>query len=223
MIEEEGVVCKVAFEESAGFHGEAIGPFHADFLEKWWGLFYFAGVEGEGGADAEVDTGWELILVARDPVFLFRAAEADPDEVGAAAADFFADFCKLVRRPFAEGGRVGAGDNRIGKAFGEGSGEFVEGRLLAAKEKVTKLGAALGGFERFEHQRWAVDAVGDFFRIGELGIECPDERHAVGADQVEACHARAEIRVMARECRDMGVGGLDRVGAIGFGGVFEDP
>ena len=81
----------------------------------------------------------------------------------------------------------------------------------------------MGGFERFEHQRRAVDAVEDFFRIGELGIECPDERHAVGADQVEACHARAEIRIMARECRDMGIGGLDRVGAIGFGGVFKDP
>lgn len=223
VIEEEGVVSKVAFEESAGFHGEAVCPFHADFLEKSWRLFYLAGVEGKGGADAKVDTWRELIFVARDPVFLFRAAEADPDEVGSAAADFFANFGELVGRPFAEGRRVGSSDDRIGEAFVEGSGELVEGRLFATEEEVAELGEASGGFERFEHQRWAIDTVGDFFRIGELSIDRPDEGHAIGADQVEAGHARTEIRIMPRECCDMGVGGFDRVGSIGFGSVFEDP
>ena len=33
MIEEERVVGEVAFEEAAGFHGEAVGPFEAEALE----------------------------------------------------------------------------------------------------------------------------------------------------------------------------------------------
>jgi hypothetical protein len=91
VIEEKRVVGEVAFEEAAGFHGEAVGPFEAEFLEGGGRLFDLAGVEGEGGADAEIDGGWELVFVFGDPVFLFRAAEADPDQVGAGGEDLGAD------------------------------------------------------------------------------------------------------------------------------------
>ena len=91
VIEKERVVGEVAFEEAAGFGDEAEEPFEAEFLEGRRGLFDFAGVEGEGGADAEVD-GWrEAVFVFCDPMFLFGAAEADPYQVGAGDTDFFDD------------------------------------------------------------------------------------------------------------------------------------
>ena len=102
MIEEERVVGEVAFEEAAGFHGEAVGPFEAEALEDGRGLFHLSGVEGEGGTDAEIDAGRKLVLVFCDPVFLFRAAEADPDQVGSGGADFFADAVEFIVRPLAE-------------------------------------------------------------------------------------------------------------------------
>src|SRR5690606_25979541 len=78
--EEEGVVGEVAAEEAAGFHGQAVGPFEAETLEKSGRLFHLAGVEGEGGSDAEINSRRKLVVVTGDPEFLLRAAEADPDE-----------------------------------------------------------------------------------------------------------------------------------------------
>ena len=82
MEKEKGVVGQVALEQAAGFHRETVGPLEAGLLDGGGYLFDFSGMEGEGGADAEVDGGGEEVLVASDPVLLFRAAEADPDEVG---------------------------------------------------------------------------------------------------------------------------------------------
>lgn len=81
MPEKQTIVGEIAFEKSAWFFEQAVGPFDTTFLDPSWGLFDFAGVEGEGGADAEVDGGRELVFVLGDPAFLFRAAEAYPDEV----------------------------------------------------------------------------------------------------------------------------------------------
>jgi len=47
LIEEERVVGEVAFEEAAGFHGEAGGPLEAEALEDGRGPLHLAGVEGE--------------------------------------------------------------------------------------------------------------------------------------------------------------------------------
>src|SRR5690606_24439139 len=101
--EEKRVVDEVAFEEPAGFRGDAVGPFHADLLEKGRRLGNFAGVEGKGGTDAEVHPGRKPVLVAGDPVLLLRAAETDPDQVGAGLANLAADAVELVVRPLAEG------------------------------------------------------------------------------------------------------------------------
>ena len=132
VIEEERVVCEISLEEAAGFHGEAVGPLETEALENGGRLPDFAGVEGEGRADAEVNTGWQLIFVFRDPVFLFRAAESDPDEVGLRFADHIADAVEFVGRPFAEWRGVGAGDGGAGKAGGKRGRKFFESGLFAA-------------------------------------------------------------------------------------------
>jgi hypothetical protein len=82
VIEEEGVVGEVAFEKAAGFHGGAIGPFEAEALQDGRGLSDLAGMEGEGGADAEIDSGRQAVLESGDPMLLFRAAKANPNQVG---------------------------------------------------------------------------------------------------------------------------------------------
>ncbi len=108
VVKEERVVSEIAFEEAAGFGEESKEPFQAEFLEGERGLFDFAGVEGEGGADAEVDGGGEAVFVLGDPMFLFRATEADPYEVGAGGVDFFDDGFGFGFRPGAEGRGVGS-------------------------------------------------------------------------------------------------------------------
>ena len=111
--EEKGVVDEVALEEALGFHSETEEPFEAELLNKGGGLADFAGVEGEGGSDAEVDGGGKLIEVLGDPEFLFGATKADPDAVGTGIADEVYDFFELSLGPFAEGWRVGSGDVSI--------------------------------------------------------------------------------------------------------------
>ena len=113
MEEEEGVVDEVALEEAARFHAEAEEPLEAELLDQGGSLPDFAGMEGEGGADAEVDGGGKLIEVLGDPEFLLGAAEADPDAVGSGVADEVCYFFKLTGWPFAEGWRVGSGDISI--------------------------------------------------------------------------------------------------------------
>jgi hypothetical protein len=56
-----------------------------------------------------------------------------------------------------------------------------------------------------------------------LSVDRPDERHAVGDDQVEARHGFAEGAVVAGEGGDVGVGGFDGIGSVGFRRVIEDP
>ena len=85
---EKRIIGEVALKEAARFHRQAVSPFEAEFLEKGGGLFHLTGVESEGGTDAEIDSRREEVFVFRYPVFLFRAAEADPDEVCARGAYF---------------------------------------------------------------------------------------------------------------------------------------
>ena len=61
-------------------------------------------MEGEGGTDAEVDGGGELVFMLGYPAFLLGAAEAYPDEVGSGLADFFADALEFIVGPISEGG-----------------------------------------------------------------------------------------------------------------------
>lgn len=58
VIDEKGVINKIAFKKSAWFHGDAVGPFEAEALEEWWSLADFAGVKSESGPDAEIDARW---------------------------------------------------------------------------------------------------------------------------------------------------------------------
>lgn len=126
VVNEEGIVGEVAFPESAGFSAEAVEPFHACFLDPCGGLADFAGVEGEGGTDAEVDGWGKLVFVTGDPEFLFGAAEADPDEVGIGIADVAGDAVEFVIRPRAEGWAVGTGDDGMRVVLLESRGQFRE-------------------------------------------------------------------------------------------------
>ena len=76
-------------------------------------------MEGECGADAEVNTGWKAMFIRGDPVFLLRATEANPDQIGPGAADFFSDGFKFLCGPLAEWRRVATGNGDTGKARGE--------------------------------------------------------------------------------------------------------
>ena len=113
MEEEEGVINEVALKKALGLHGEAEEPLEAELLDKGGGLANFAGMEGESGADAEVDGGRKFVEMFGDPEFLLRAAEADPHAVGSGVADEADYFFKLAGGPFAEGWRVGSGDISI--------------------------------------------------------------------------------------------------------------
>ena len=97
-------------------------------------------MEGEGGTYAEVDGGGEFVFVLCDPVFLFWAAEADPDEVGSGLADFFANPLEFIVGPIAEGGGVSASNLGVGEVVGEAFLELVQGALFAAKKKMFEFG-----------------------------------------------------------------------------------
>lgn len=103
IIDKKGIIGQVAFEQPTRFVAEAEGPLKPKFLDPWRGLSDFAGVEGESGADAEVDAWREEVFMASDPEFLFGATEADPDEVGAGLGDERADAIEFVVGPCAEG------------------------------------------------------------------------------------------------------------------------
>ena len=66
---------------------------------------------------------------------------------------------------------------------------------LPPKRKCLSLG--LGDLSGFEHQGRAVDAVGEFFLFVELSVHRPDERHAVGGDEVELGHDLAKTSVVS--------------------------
>ena len=85
------------------------------------------------------------------------------------------------------------------------------------------LGLAIGLFDGFFHEGGAVDAVGEFFFGGKLGVEYPDEGHAVWADEVEFLDCLMKIWVLFGEGCDVGVGGFYGVGFVAEGGFLEYP
>ena len=56
-----------------------------------------------------------------------------------------------------------------------------------------------------------------------MGIDGPDEGHAVGEDEVEFLYGFGKFWIVASEGGDVGVGGFDGVGAFCGGGFFQDP
>ena len=66
-------------------------------------------MEGEGCADCAIDAGREPVAVLREPEFLLRTAEADPDELRGGGADDFQDVLVLTGAPFAEWRRIDTG------------------------------------------------------------------------------------------------------------------
>ena len=79
------------------------------------------------------------------------------------------------------------------------------------------------GLEGFQHQGGSVNAVGELFVVWKLAVGGPHEGHTIGADEIETGHGFPECGIMAGERGDMGVGGFDGVGPVGFGGVLENP
>ncbi len=82
-----------------------------------------------------------------------------------------------------------------------------------------ELRPAFGGLEGFEHQGRAIDAVGNPLLQRQLPVERPDQRHAVGDDQVETAHAFAKGGIAAGERGDVGVGGFHGMGAVRLRGM----
>lgn len=81
----------------------------------------------------------------------------------------------------------------------------------------------IGGCDGLEHQGWAVDAIRKFFCGWELEIDRPDERHAIGRDEIEFSDRFRKLRIVAGECGDVGVGGFHRIGTICGRSLFQDP
>lgn len=186
--DEEGVVFGVAFPEAAGFLADAVGPFEAALLDPFGGLFDFAGVEEEGGADAEHDAGVELGEVFGHEALLLGGAEADPEEIGLGGVHLANEVGFFGGVQGAEGGRVGAGDLEAGEALFEFAFEFLGHAFGAAVEEMAP---AFGdaGFADEGHEVGAIDAA-DFGVAGELGH--PDGGHAVGGAKVGVVENFAE-------------------------------
>ena len=76
-------------------------------------------MECECGTNAEIYGGWKEVLMLRDPFFLFRAAEADPHEIGTAVTNHIRDARGFICWPSAEGWRVRSDDGGVRKFFPE--------------------------------------------------------------------------------------------------------
>lgn len=170
IVEKERVVGEVALEEAARFFAEAVEPFDAVFLHPVGGLFHLASVKSEGSTDAEVNGGWELVFVFSNPVFLFRASKADPDEIGARFADFFANTVKLIFWPVAKRWGIGTSDDSVWVIGGKAGLEFFQGAFFSSKEKMFELGLVLRSFDGFKHQSGTVNAIGEFFGFWKLPV-----------------------------------------------------
>ena len=88
-------------------------------------------MKGECRAYPEIDSGRKAILVPGDPVFLFRATQTDPYQIGMGGSDFFADAFEFIFRPLTEGGRMGAGNDGPGETGSEDRGQLSESFLLS--------------------------------------------------------------------------------------------
>lgn len=117
--DEERIVPEIPFPEAARLLHQPIQPFEADSLQKPGCLGNGAGVEIEGGADAEHERGVEFREITGHEALLFGCAEAHPEAIRPGGGNHGGEFrvLRCIERP--EGGRVGADDLDAGKALFE--------------------------------------------------------------------------------------------------------
>lgn len=206
--EEERDVAEVARGEAAGLGGEAIKPFEAGALEKARSLGFRAGEKVEGGADADENAGVELSREFGHEAFLFRRAQADPDEVWLSASDVGAECGGFGGIERAEGRGEGADDGETGEAGDEAVAEFL-GEAGRAAEKVVAEVLDATGVAHGEHEIGAVDA-GEGFALEKFSD--PDERHAVGGGEPGGVENAAECGVVVGFAEPVDAGEADVAG-----------
>ncbi len=81
----------------------------------------------------------------------------------------------------------------------------------------------IGATKSLPHQRRTIDAICESLGSGELGIEHPDEGHAIGADQIEFCHCLGKFGVLVSEGGNMGVRCLHGIGLVLKQSPLQDP
>ena len=81
----------------------------------------------------------------------------------------------------------------------------------------------IGATKSFQHQRRTIYALCKALGCEELGIEHPDERHAIGADQIEFCHRLGKFRILVSEGGNVGVRGLHGISLVLKQSPLQDP
>src|SRR4051794_17549605 len=114
--DEARVVAEVAPPQPPRLLHEPEGPLEAEALERLRGLALEAGVEVEGGADADEHGRLEARAHGEHELLLERDAEADPDDVGLGGVELGGDRVGLVGIEVAERARPGADDAQAGIA-----------------------------------------------------------------------------------------------------------
>jgi len=182
---------QIAVPEAAWFLEEAEEPLEAVFAHPDGGAAHGAGVEVEGGADANEDGNGELVAMIEHPALLLGSAEADPDDVGMGGVNHGADFGVFLGGERAIRGTEGAGDF-VG---GELTGEFdCEGVCDAGCAAIKEMARGRIPLPETEHELWAVDTTGEAKAVAAAE---PDERHAVGDDEAGGGESGAELGVVA--------------------------
>ena len=116
----------------------------------------------------------------------------------------------LIFRPISERGRIDS-RNFIGlKSFRK----FIKSALLSPKKEVRLSQSTLGRFQNMKHQVGSIDPIGQFFFLRKLSVDRPDERHAIGADQIELSHCVPKRRIVSSESKDMSVRRFNGIGTI---------
>lgn len=215
--DEKRVVFEVPFPEAPGFLEGAIQPFESAALDPTRGLLHAAGMEIEGGTDAEQDFGIEFLAVTRDEPLLFWGAEADPEEVGFEGGDLACQSGVLLGGQWTEGWGVGSDDADAGVTGFQFLFELLGNAGVAAIEKMS-VTAGAGPFEDMLHQFGAVHAAHGFV-TGQASH--PDHGHAVGSGEERAVVDLAEGVVGLGFHDAMNAGDADVAALAGVEGIGE--
>ena len=190
--DEARVVAEVAPPQAARLLQQAERPLEPEPLQAVRGLALEAGVEVEGGADADEHGRLEAGAHGVHPLLLQRHAEADPDDVGVRGVELGGDLGGLLLGQLAERRVADAGDLEARVAGRQLVAQALE-RLRAAaveEEALAGLGGALAGAL---HQVGAVDAAREV--VAEQ-VHRPHERLAVGDGEVGGEDGLAQLQVL---------------------------
>src|SRR3954447_603625 len=189
--DEARVVAEVVPPQPPRLLDEPERPLEPEALERLRGLALEAGVEVEGGADADEHRRLETVAHGKHELLLQRDAEADPDHVRLGGVELGGDRVGLLERELAERPGPGADDPQPGIAPRQRFAQRLERRLAAAIEE-ERLARAGGALARLLHQVGAVDAAREV--VAEQ-VHGPHERLTVGDGEVRGEYGAAQLRV----------------------------